>query len=83
MALNGIVKSQFLLFKNSLLSTEALTVSCNCGEGVLLFDQLSLVGDPFLLDLSDLIFHIIDFFLNVVFLGLKWTGIFILTILLL
>ena len=83
MALNGIVKSQFLLFKNSLLSTEAFTVSGNCGEGVLLFDQLSLVGDPFLLHLSNLIFHIIDFLLNVVLLGLKGTSILILTILLL
>lgn len=35
------------------------------------------------MDLSDLILHVIDLLLNVVLLGLKWTGILILTVLLL
>jgi hypothetical protein len=82
-SLHGIVESQFLLLEDSLLGAETLAVSGDSGEGVLLLDQLSLVGDPLLLHLSNLIFHIIDFLLNVVLLGLEGTRILVLSILLL
>jgi hypothetical protein len=82
-SLHGIVESQFLLLEDSLLGAETLAVSGDSGEGVLLLDQLSLVGDPLLLHLSNLIFHIIDFLLNVILLGLEGTRILILSILLL
>lgn len=48
-----------------------------------MLNQLGLIGDPLLLNLSDLILHVIDLLLNVVLLSLEWTGILILTVLLL
>ena len=42
-----------------------------------------MIGDPLLLNLSDLIFHVIDLLLNIVLLCLEWAGILIFSVLLL
>ena len=83
MALNLIVKSHFLLLQDSLLGAKGVALAREVGKRVLLLNQFGLIGDPLLLDLSDLIFHIIDLLLNVVLLGLEWAGILIFTVLLL
>jgi len=48
-----IVQSDFLLLQDDLLGAELVAVPRNARVGVLLLDELSLVLDPFLLDLGD------------------------------
>ena len=83
MALHRVVQSELLLLEDSLLGAQALTVRTYSGKGVLLLDELCLVGNPFLLDLGDLVLHLVDLLLDVILLCLKRSGIFVLTILLL
>ena len=83
MTLHLIVKSHFLLLQDSFLGAKGIALTRKVGQGVLLLNQLGLIGDPLLLDLSDLILHVIDLLLNVVLLSLEWTGILIFTVLLL
>jgi hypothetical protein len=71
------------LLENGLLSAETLAVSVDSRKGVLLTNELCLIGYPLLLDLSDIILHLVDFLLDVVFLGFEGSCILILTVLLL
>lgn len=83
MALHRVVQSELLLLEDSLLGAQALTVRTYSGKGVLLLDELGLVGNPFLMDLGDLILHLVDLLLDVILLCLEWSGIFVLAVLLL
>lgn len=80
-ALNLIIESKFLLFKNRFFSLELIALGRDISISILLLNQISLVLDPLFLYLSDFFLELLDLLINVASLGFKRTRIFIITIL--
>ena len=62
---NIVVETEFLLFEDRLLGLEVVNLATSHLLSILIIDQLDLVLNPSLLNLSDLILQVLGLLLNV------------------
>ena len=77
MAQNLTVKTQLFLLKDGLLGSQLFRVRRDLHVLSLLLDEVSLVGNPLLLDLHDFFFKFLGLLEDVVLLGFHGSRVFI------